>query len=186
MIRLPRRSVTRFFIPLIDVLTLLFCTFLLLPMLKATSQGAGTDRAVASEDELHRLKRELERRIRETPQALQQEIEELRQQKIQVLQERLAIRLLEINEHGRLIYRDAIHPEGVPLATETDAQNLIDEDRLRLGSGKRDLYYLILCPPSPNSPYPTRADRLRYERWFKDVAHGYDLSRTDLVQGGKP
>jgi hypothetical protein len=186
MIRLPRRSVTRFFIPLIDVLTLLFCTFLLLPMLKATSQGAAGDRPSTQEEELRRLKRELQRRIRETPQALQQEIEELRQQKIQVLQDRLAIRLLEINEHGRLIYRDAIHPEGVPVTTETDAQNLVDEDRLRLGAGKRDLYYLILGPPSPYSPYPTKAERMRYERWFKDVAHGYDLSRTDLFEGGKP
>jgi len=32
MIRLPQRSVTRFFIPLIDVLTLLFCIFLLIPL----------------------------------------------------------------------------------------------------------------------------------------------------------
>ena len=34
MIELPRRSVTRFFIPMIDVLTLLFCIFLLMPMVK--------------------------------------------------------------------------------------------------------------------------------------------------------
>ncbi|MEN9673721.1 MAG: hypothetical protein RL553_1986, partial [Planctomycetota bacterium] len=32
MIQLPKRSVTRFFIPLIDVLILLFCVFLFLPM----------------------------------------------------------------------------------------------------------------------------------------------------------
>ena len=34
MIRLPRRSVTRFFIPMIDVLTLLFCMFLLMPIIR--------------------------------------------------------------------------------------------------------------------------------------------------------
>ena len=38
MIQLPRRSVTRFFIPLIDVLTLLFCIFLLMPLIKATGE----------------------------------------------------------------------------------------------------------------------------------------------------
>ena len=38
MIRLPRRSVTRFFIPLIDVLILLFCIFLLMPIVE---EGAG-------------------------------------------------------------------------------------------------------------------------------------------------
>lgn len=186
MIRLPHRSVTRFFIPLIDVLTLLFCTFLLLPMLKATNDGTSGERPPTAEEEVRRLKRELERRLRETPQALRQEIEELRQQKIQVLQERLSIRILEITDHGRLIYRDAIHPEGIALTNEADAQNLIDEDRLRLGGAKRDLYFLILCPPSPTSPYPSRADRAKYDRWFKDVAHGYDLSRTDLIQGDKP
>ena len=34
MIRPPHRSVTRFFIPLIDVLILLFCIFLLMPYVK--------------------------------------------------------------------------------------------------------------------------------------------------------
>ena len=32
---MPRRSVTRFFIPMIDVLTLLFCIYLLMPMVAA-------------------------------------------------------------------------------------------------------------------------------------------------------
>src|SRR5438067_4217840 len=38
-IQMPRRSVTRFFIPLIDVLTLLFCIFLLMPLVKATEES---------------------------------------------------------------------------------------------------------------------------------------------------
>ena len=32
MLKMPQRSVTRFFIPLIDVLTLLFCIFLVMPL----------------------------------------------------------------------------------------------------------------------------------------------------------
>ena len=39
---MPRRSVTRFFIPLIDVLILMFCIFLLMPFVKATSEGSDT------------------------------------------------------------------------------------------------------------------------------------------------
>ena len=39
MIEFPRRSVTRFFIPLIDVLTLLFCIFLLMPLVKAKAEA---------------------------------------------------------------------------------------------------------------------------------------------------
>ena len=39
MIEFPKRSVTRFFIPLIDVLTLLFCIFLLMPLVKAGGEA---------------------------------------------------------------------------------------------------------------------------------------------------
>ena len=39
MIEMPRRSVTRFFIPMIDVLTLLFCIYLLMPMVSEADGG---------------------------------------------------------------------------------------------------------------------------------------------------
>ena len=39
MIRLPQRSVTRFFIPMIDVLTLLFCIYLLMPIVDNADDG---------------------------------------------------------------------------------------------------------------------------------------------------
>ena len=40
MIEMPQRSVTRFFIPLIDVLTLLFCIYLLMPVVEGTGEPA--------------------------------------------------------------------------------------------------------------------------------------------------
>ena len=42
MIVLPRRSVTRFFIPMIDVLILLFCAFLLVPFSNRTDAGTAS------------------------------------------------------------------------------------------------------------------------------------------------
>ncbi len=183
MIRLPRRSVTRFFIPLIDVLTLLFCTFLLLPMLNTSPGASTTSRDSTADAEIQRLKRALEQRERETPEAVRRELDELQQQKIKTLQDRLAIRLLEMDDAGRLRYRDAVHPEGLPITSEQDARNLIDADTLHLGGSRRELYFLILYPQDPMSPFPTRAQYDRYERWFKDVAHGYDLSRAEI--GGK-
>ena len=42
MIVLPRRSVTRFFIPMIDVLILLFCAFLLMPFSNRTDAGTAS------------------------------------------------------------------------------------------------------------------------------------------------
>src|ERR1700736_3260768 len=98
MIELPRRSVTRFFIPLIDVMTLLFCIFLLLPIVKPTDPATGaegTSLAGATgpltpgeRQDLESLRREIERNRRE--------IDRLRQEKSDTLQ-RLAIRVLEID-----------------------------------------------------------------------------------------
>ena len=45
MIRMPQRSVTRFFIPLIDVLTLMFCIYLLLPIVETPSTDPATSDA---------------------------------------------------------------------------------------------------------------------------------------------
>ncbi len=39
MIERPKRSVTRFFVPLIDVLILLFCIFLLMPFVASSSEA---------------------------------------------------------------------------------------------------------------------------------------------------
>ena len=39
MIQMPRRSVTRFFIPLIDVLTVLFGIFLLMPIVREKTEA---------------------------------------------------------------------------------------------------------------------------------------------------
>ena len=44
MIQLPHRAVTRFFIPLIDVLILLFCIFLLLPFVSKQDGEEGGER----------------------------------------------------------------------------------------------------------------------------------------------
>jgi hypothetical protein len=64
MIQMPQRSVTRFFIPLIDVLTLLFCIYLLMPIVKPSEDGNGaegsSDAKLSADErrELERLRRE--------------------------------------------------------------------------------------------------------------------------------
>src|SRR5262245_7278443 len=61
MIHMPRRSVTRFFIPLIDVLLLLFCIFLLMPFVTAEDADQPTSKARAENqaDEIEWLKEQL-------------------------------------------------------------------------------------------------------------------------------
>jgi hypothetical protein len=173
MIRLPRRSVTRFFIPLIDVLLLLFCIFLLMPLVKGGNENSTEDREAASPDRLRKLEEELERlrrQLRDTPQEMRNELEKLRQEKIQTLQEKLTIRILEIDAAtGKLYYRD---PERVEINSQAKAAELIDQDRARRDPA--EICYLILYPRDPASPYPLREQREQYERWFADVAHGWD------------
>jgi hypothetical protein len=185
MIELPRRSVTRFFIPLIDVLTLLFCIFLLMPMVKP-AEGSAADL-----EKLHQLQAELER-LRQQGQVLTPEkeaelhrLEREREEKLKGLQQRLLVRVLEIDPGtGKLYIND---PERIEIRNQADAQELIDRaSRTQAAQGpeRRDVYYLILYPRTRNSPYPLRAQREQYESWFADVAHGWDIPGTGPARGG--
>jgi hypothetical protein len=169
MIQLPRRSVTRFFIPLIDVLTLLFCIFLLMPLVKNPegAEATGDVRAtLPSGTELAGLSpEEAARRLREA----QLELDRLRKERIETLQQRLVIQVLDIDaSNGRLFFFD---PERVEIASAADAQKLIDR-RKRETAGK-ELYFLILFPRQVTG-YPEEGQVRRYDHWFAGVAHGID------------
>jgi hypothetical protein len=185
MIQLPRRSVTRFFIPLIDVLTLLFCIFLLMPLVKAPAESPAA-RPGSPEEEVERLRREiaqLRKERNDTPEKLRAELEQLRKEKVQVLQDRLAVRVLEIDPTtGKLYYHD---PERAEVSNEAEAAALVRRDRQAIGEGDRELYYEILYPRDPASPYPLRDQRHNYDKWFKDVPHGWDIPGAPL-KGVKP
>jgi hypothetical protein len=177
MIRLPQRSVTRFFIPLIDVLTLLFAVFLLLPVVKPP-EGTEED-LLAREKRLREQERELENKKAggEMTRELSEEIEKLRKEKGKALQERLAVRVLEIDgQTGKLYYRDPIlKGDRQEVPDRERSQELINRDRREYGVGQRELYYLILYPRDPASLYPTRGQREKYDSWFEGVALGYDV-----------
>src|SRR3954463_9996185 len=74
MIERPKRAVTRFFVPLIDVLILLFCIFLLMPFVATSPRTEAEPKAKAKapepdlptdvkelRSELARVRREVER-----------------------------------------------------------------------------------------------------------------------------
>jgi hypothetical protein len=187
VIRLPQRSVTRFFIPLIDVLTLLFCIFLVMPIISVPEDQRSGDAAAAREEEVRRLKEDLERLRQQSPdlsERLQAELERLRREKIQTLKERIALRVLEIDATtGKLYYRD---PERVEVRDQADALRLIDRDRRERGVGRRELYYVILYPRDPNSSYPTQAQRRAYENWFSGVALAFDVPGSGPAEGRGP
>lgn len=175
MIQFPRRSVTRFFIPLIDVLTLLFCIFLLMPMIKDTGEAqesvptSGRDVTLGqagpsspSPGASNKEEGSESAKLAKEREALQQ----LRNEKMEVLQQRLFIRLLEIDaDTGKLFYR------GMEIASQADALDLIQ--RHQREAGNRELYYLFLFPRRLTG-YPEQRQLERYDRWFKSVAHGTD------------
>jgi hypothetical protein len=181
MIRLPQRSVTRFFIPLIDVLTLLFCIFLVMPLV---GQSEGETDAARAEKE-RQLNDELDTLRRERPdlsRRLQDELERLRHEKVQALKERLAVRVLEIDgATGKLYYRD---PDRIEIRNQADARELIERDRRLRDAGQRELYYLVLYPRDRRSNYPTEGQRQDYERWFDGVALAFDIPGA-APEGGK-
>jgi hypothetical protein len=171
MLHMPQRSVTRFFIPLIDVLILLFCLYLLMPMVADTDASSAEERRRILDDQLRAHeseKREKEKKGEEITDQLRAEIERLRKERGEALQKRLAVRVLEIGKTGKLYYRD---PDLVEIRNQADATALIERDRRDLGT--RELYYLILYPRT-RSAYPTREQLENYRRWFAGVALGYD------------
>lgn len=185
MIQMPQRSVTRFFIPLIDVLILLFCIYLLLPIVGGS--GEKRDQATSTEDassgalsalerrELEQLRGQAERRAAPALiEAERQEIARLRQEKIETLQQRLAIRVLEIDaDTGKLLHYD---PESVEIASEPQARALIERQRGQTVG--RELYFLILFPHK-RTGYPEERQVRQYDRWFEGVAHGFSDPRAN-------
>jgi hypothetical protein len=184
MIQLPRRSVTRFLIPLIDVLTLLFCIYLLMPIVKGPAEAgeegdgqAGPSAPLTRQEraELERLRQQVKslRSPAEFTEAERLELERLRKEKLEVLQQRLAIRVLEIDaDTGKLFYYD---PDPVDLKTEAQAHELIR--RQKQEAGGREIYYLFLFPRKVTG-FPQERQIRQYESWFAGVAHGIDNPRA--------
>jgi hypothetical protein len=172
MLRMPQRSVTRFFIPMIDVLTLLFCIYLLMPL--AGGPDSAREELRAREEQFRREQlRQLERKQKageELSEEARKKFEELRKAHVKDLERKLLVRVLEIDaKTGRLYYRD---PERVEVRNQADARDLIERDRR--AAGGRDLYYLILFPRVNRPRYPLGEQLDEYERWFEGVALGYD------------
>ncbi len=169
MIRKPHRSVTRFFIPLIDVLILLFCIFLLMPFVSKPDDGANPTEAPPAmrdpslPDDVEKLQQDLSIALRR--------VEELKRQRDNV-GERLSVRVIEIaRDTGKLFYFDADGAGKLELKDQADAQRLINQTRSRAGA--KDAFFLILYPRDL-SGFPLREQVETYRRWFKDVPHGFD------------
>jgi hypothetical protein len=163
MIQLPRRSVTRFFIPLIDVLILLFCIFLLMPLIGPAGEPGLADetraRSVARED------RAADESMPGEP-ALPDASEPAH--------ERLYIRVLEIDaDSGKLFSQEG--DRRIEINSAAVAEGLIA--RHRQEAGARELYYLLLYPRRLTG-YPEEGQVRQYRSWLQGVAFGTDNPRA--------
>ncbi len=173
MILPPRRSVTRFFIPLIDVLILLFCIFLLMPFVSAPAkpEAEETDEAKAAP-----VPPDVQKLIQERDEAVKR-LDRFRKEQA----ERFVVRVVEIDpKSGDLLYYSGGWkklPEKdkgrrTPQEEDADLGQWVDYQK-RL-AGEKDLYILIQKPREPGTGRPTDADLKNYARWFQNVPHGFD------------
>ncbi len=164
MIDQPRRSVTRFFIPLIDVLILLFAIFLLMPFVSAPPRDDATPEPAPQPEKLPEDVKELQRQLVEA----RLRVDRLLRDRAS-LADRMSVRVLEIDKSdGRLYYFD---PDRQEVRAPADAQRLIDRQR-RL-AGAKEVFFLILYPREL-SGFPLQSQVDTYRQWFADVPHGFD------------
>lgn len=172
MIHPPKRAVTRFFVPLIDVLILLFCIFLLMPFVSgpAGSQPADPTAPDAGPppDELRQQVVDLQLKLEQA----RQEADALRKQQANPAN-RMSVRVLEIDaKTGKLFYFDPDAPDPrQEVRDQADAQRLIAQQK-RLAKAK-DVFFLILYPRQLTG-FPLQSQVDTYRRWFRDVPTGFD------------
>jgi hypothetical protein len=176
----PRKSVTRFFIPLIDVLILLFCIFLLMPFVSGpdTPEPGPIAKDGTPEEKLPEDVKLLQKMLKEE----RLKVSRMEKEKFAKLTDRLAVRVLEIDPaNGTLFYYD---PAREDVKTDADAERLIrkQKDAANAGGGVKDVFFLILyprrIPGKPLSSFPTEPQEEQINRWFKDVPHGFDRSAS--------
>ena len=183
MIRMPRRSVTRFFIPLIDVLLLLFCIFLLMPLGSEEKLRESQDASKSLGEDVDSLEREiqqlreqllrfrtLEPKLRELDQLLEK-LDRLEKAGKKNLIDRVAIQVIDVDgKNGAIFFYDAAKGDSPRRLLENEAAaNELIERHKRENPG-RELYYFFL-QPRPEGGFPTLAQERRYKTWFRAVAH---------------
>ncbi len=173
----PAHSPTRFLIPLIDVLLVLFGLFMIVqvtrpktnesaqagdPEAKNTQAQTITDSSAGRKD---LQVEDLRKKLAELTQKLARERESLRAASASELAGMLAVAVLQIDPaDGHLTSED-----GQVMRTEAQARAKIDSDRTKQpttpGGAEKKLVYLLRYPRG-ESLHPTRRQEMEFQRWF--------------------
>jgi len=164
-----RRSVTFFFVPLIDVLILMFCIFLLLPIVsKPDSEKAGKETDAGLPTDVAELQQRVliaEKRVSDLMADRAKEAE------------RTVVPVLQVDgKDGRLFYYDKSGAGAVKelprvyLETQADAQVFIDRQK-QVAKGQ-PVRFLILFPREL-SGFPKQPQVDSYRTWFEQRKAAY-------------
>jgi hypothetical protein len=184
MIQMPRRPVTRFVIPLIDVLLLLFCIFLLMDI---NSEGQVEKQSEVIEEQsmdASRFQAELSRRIKELSQfeedrpklvelaKLRKDLEDLQAATQQTLQKQAYVRIIDVDGNdGAISFYDEKRPKepSLKITDRKIAHKLIE--RHKEEAAGRVVYYYFLYPRTGKRFPTTVGQETDYRDWFKGVAN---------------
>jgi hypothetical protein len=180
---MPRRNVTRFIIPLIDVLILLFCIFLLMEFNSASQADEESEKVDDASFKYDQLASELDRRTKELKQfeedrpqladvfKLREERDRLRDEVARLREQPAYVRIIDIDpKDGSISFFDDTKPNrpALKIADEEIAKALIE--RHKKEANGRELYYYFVYPRT-RSIYPLFGQEQNYERWFRKAAN---------------
>jgi hypothetical protein len=173
MIERPRRSVTRFFIPLIDVLILLFCIFLLMPFMSQPGNAESAERKKVESETKDLSPAEMRKMITDLRFDLERarkDVERLKNEQRDPT-ERLSVAVLEIDPKTGLLF---YFREGdrKPVPDQRTALDVIDDHKRRSGIGREPFFIILL--PRELTGYPSKRQLDEYATWFKSVPHRFD------------
>jgi len=165
MIERPKRAITRFFIPLIDVLILMFCIFLLMPFTTGTENAEVAGPPVVKEEKLPSDVVELQKQLAQLRETAR---------RVQLTKgdqgNRFSVRVLEIDpKTGELFAwqeRDRRY-----VRSQQEAERLIFLHKQ--ASAGKEAYFLILYPREA-SGFPLTQQIRDYRQWFSGVPYGFD------------
>ena len=191
MIRMPQRNVTRFIIPLIDVLILLFCIFLLMEFNTASKADEESEKVAEKSFEIDILESELFTRAKELQQfeelrpqltemaKMRDELEKLRAETQQVLKKRVYVRTIDYDgKDGSISFYDETSPDQ-PVYKITDAgsaKKLIERHKEEAAAKGRTLYYQFMLPRPYRFIFPNVNQKSQYAKWFKGTANSLEVT----------
>src|SRR5262249_17320702 len=154
---------------------------LLMPMVKSAGELETNNPQPAAIPMLPEERQELEQ-LRQEKRAwmewnrLQEELKLLNTKVREALEQGLFLRVLEIGDEGKLYFYDPSREKDRRIEITNDNVEKFIETQRRLAQGK-ELYLLILYPRRTEGfpGFPLQEQRDSYDRWFRDVAHGYDI-----------